>query len=312
MKKVLITCDMPGFFLESLRQMNLLVDYQPTLPTELVMEIIGNYTGLIVSTPVLVDRQMLSRAYGLEFVGRAGSGMENIDVAYARTKGIECFNSAEGNRDAVGEHAVGMLLMLLNNLKRSDLEVREGIWRREANRGTEIRDKVVGIVGYGNTGSAFAKKLSGFDARILAYDKYKKHFDSDDVEEVDLELIFDEADIVSLHVPLTEETRYWADHTFFSSFRKPIVFINTSRGRIVNTADLIASIHKGEVKGACLDVLEEEAITAENMKGISWMQELSDMQNVVLSPHIAGWTHESKDRIGEILLEKVRMVIGGS
>jgi D-3-phosphoglycerate dehydrogenase len=255
---------------------------------------------------------MLSRAYELQFIGRAGSGMENIDVAYATSKGIACVNSPEGNRDAVGEHAMGMLLALLHHLKQADLEVREGIWRREANRGTELKGKTVGIIGYGNTGSAFARKLSGFEAHILAYDKYKANFGNDYVKEVALEAIFRKSDVVSLHIPLTEETRYWADRTFFASFEKPVTFINTSRGKVVRTKDLVAALQEGQLKGACLDVFEEENLTFEEMAKFAWMRELSNMTNVILSPHIAGWTHESKQRIADILLEKVKLVIGGS
>ena len=229
--------------------------------------------------------------------------LENIDVNYLQSKNIKCYNAAEGNRQAVAEHALGMLLSLFNNLNKADQEVRNGIWEREGNRGLELSGKTVAIIGYGNNGSAFAEVLQGFDVKILAYDKYLNDYP----HKSSMERIYKEADVVSLHIPLTEETTYLVDDNFINSFEKDIYLINTARGKCTNTKDLVVALENGKIKGACLDVLEYEKTSFENLskEGLtSDMQYLINSKNTILSPHIAGWTTESNVKIAEVLLNK--------
>lgn len=277
-------------------------------PEELI-KALPAYDALVIRSRFKITKEILDTAKNLKCIGRVGAGMENIDVPYAQSQGITCLCVPEGNRDAVGEHAIGMLLMLLNHLKKADQEVRKGIWLRAENRGHEIKDKTVGIIGYGNMGSAFAKKLSGFDCKILAYDKYKKNFGNDFVTEVEMDRIFDECDILSLHIPLSGETRYLVNSEFISRFKKPIYFINTSRGPCVNTADLVEAIRSGKIKGACLDVLEYESVSFENINNMEQVPEplrfLINSDKVILSPHIGGWTHESNYKMSLLIAEKM-------
>ena len=234
--------------------------------------------------------------------------MENIDVAYAESKGIKCLCAPEGNRDAVAEQALGMLLGLFNNLFGANKEVREGKWIREGNRGVELMGKTVGIIGYGNMGSAFAERLKGFGVNVLVYDKFKKGFETDFIKESSLEDIFKNADILSLHTPLTDETNYLINDSFIHKFSKNIYIINTARGKCLNTSDLVKNLKSGKVLGACLDVLEYEMVSFEALNTNELpeaFQYLIKSDNVVLSPHIAGWTHESNQKIARILAEKI-------
>jgi len=271
-------------------------------------EIAADFTGFIIRSKFKLDEEILKHATQLKFIGRVGAGMENIDIKYAESVGMKCFNAPEGNRDAVAEQAIGMLLSLFNNLKKADAEVRKGIWKREENRGVELGGKIVGIIGYGNTGSAFARKLRGFDVKILAYDKYKSDFSNEFVNEVSLEDLFENADIISLHIPLTDETRFMVDNNFISSFKKDIYLINTSRGKILKTSDLIHNLENNRVIGACLDVLEFEGLSFEDLDNVNLpvaFKQLIEMENVILSPHIAGWTHESNVKLSEVLANKI-------
>jgi len=264
--------------------------------------------GIVIRSKIKVDREAIDRASKLRFIARVGAGMENIDQAYAESKGIVCLNAPEGNRDAVGEHALGMLLSLLNHLCRVNVEVRKGIWIREGNRGTEIHGKTVAIIGYGNMGSAFAEKLSGFGANVIAYDKYKTGFSELYVKEVQMEEVFSEADIVSLHVPLTHETRQMINQSFLEKFRKPVYLLNTARGQCLDTAALMDAIDNGKIRGAALDVLEYENLSFENLAAASLpdsFKRLIGSDKVILSPHIAGWTHESHLKMAQVLLEKI-------
>lgn len=273
-----------------------------------ILEIIGDYTGVIIRSRIQIDKEILNKATKLKFIGRVGAGMENIDVQYAESKGIKCFNSPEGNRDAVGEHALGMLLSLMNNFRQADTQVRNGIWKREENRGVEIKGKTIGIIGYGNMGIAFARKLSGFEANVIAYDKYKSHFSDHFVKEVSMNEIFENADILSLHVPLTEETNYLVNEKFIGNFKKNIWFINTSRGTVVKTDDLADALKSGKIIGAALDVIEYEETSFEMLKNKklpdAWKY-LINAENVILTPHIAGWTAESKEKLARVLGEKI-------
>jgi len=268
-----------------------------------IQQIISNYQGIIIRSRFKIDKQFIDCGINLKFIARAGSGLENIDVDYAESKNIHCYNAAEGNRQAVAEHALGMLLSLFNNLSRADQEVRNGVWEREENRGIELAGKTVAIIGYGNNGSAFAEVLKGFNVKILAYDKYLKDYSYKST----MKTIYKEANIVSLHIPLTEETSYLVDDNFINSFKKNIYLINTARGKCTNTKHLVAALENGKIKGACLDVLEYEKTSFENLsqEGFSNdMQYLINSKNIILSPHIAGWTMESNVKIAEVLLNK--------
>ncbi len=274
-------------------------------------EIISNihvYDGIVIRSKLKITKEIIDKAIRLKFIARAGAGMENIDVAYAESKGIKCLHAPEGNKDAVAEHALGMLLALFNNLCRANKEVREGSWLREANRGIELMGKTVGIIGYGNMGSAFAERLKGFGVKILVYDKYKKNYGNDFVIESTMESLYKECDIISLHTPLTEETNYLINDLFINSFQKNIFIINTARGKCLNTSDLVKNIQSGKILGACLDVLEYEAVSFENVdfkKIPEALQFLFNSEKVIFSPHIAGWTIESNEKIGKILVEKI-------
>lgn len=274
-----------------------------------ILRVLPNYTGIVIRSKVKIDRELLDCATQLKWIARSGSGLENVDVPYAESKGIACINSPEGNRDAVGEHTVGMLLALFNKLLLADREVRDGQWRREANRGLELKGKTVGIIGYGNMGQATAQRLSGFACNVLAYDKYKSGFSSALATEASLEQLFAEADIVCLHVPLTDETRYMVDWPFLNRFAKPIYLSNLARGMVVNTADLVQAMQQELVLGACLDVLEYEShayeLMNENGQLPEPMQYLAQSDRVVLSPHVGGWTVESYIKLSTVLADKV-------
>lgn len=273
-----------------------------------IINIINDYQGVVLRSRITFNKDIIDKAQTLEFIARVGAGMESIDTEYAKSKGIICLNSPEGNRDAVAEHCLGMLLSLSNNIIRANRQVKQGQWLREENRGFEIKDKTIAIIGYGNMGSAFAERLRGFGCEILAYDKYKTNFGNDYVAECNMDKIFNECDILSLHVPLTKETSFLVDTHYINNFKKDIVLINSSRGQVVKTTDLLNGLEKGKIKAACLDVLEYEDTSFEYTKkltDIPEFKELSAMENVIMSPHIAGWTVESKFKLADILADKI-------
>jgi len=277
-----------------------------------LQQLLPNYDAVVIRSKFKLTKDLLANCHKLKCIGRVGAGMENIDVEFAAQKNISCVNAPEGNRDAVGEHALGMLLMLLNNLKKADAEVREGIWLRAENRGYEITGKTIGIIGFGNTGNSFAQKLSGFNCSILAYDKYKTNFGNEFVKESSLDEIFENADIVSLHVPLTSETEFMVNANFIHQFKKPIYIINTARGKCLRTADLAEALKQKKVTGACLDVLEYEAVSFENIDKSTLPEAFTYLihaNNVILTPHIAGWTHESNYKMSLIVAEKMIEVL---
>lgn len=304
--KVLFIDTAHSFLRSGIESLGYECDYFADYNRSNYLEIAHKYSGIIVRSKIKLDKEFLEKCTNLKFIGRVGAGMENIDTEVAESKGIKCLNAPEGNRDAVAEQAIGMLLALFNRLLIADSEVRSGIWIREGNRGYEIGGKTIGIIGYGNTGSAFAQKLVGFDARILAYDKYKTGFSNNYVQECELEDIFNNCDVVSLHVPLTDETRYMINTEFIDKFKKNIYIINTSRGKVLKVSDLTQSIEKGKVLGACLDVLEFEGISFEKIDFPEDFKKLTSLKNVVLTPHIAGWTHESNIKMANTLVEKIR------
>lgn len=274
---------------------------------------VQNYDALVVRSKIAIDRNFIDHARHLRCIGRVGAGMETIDVDYSESVGIRCLNSPEGNRDAVGEHAVGLLLALADKVALADSEVRQGLWRREANRGFEIKGRTVGIIGCGNMGSAFAQRLRGFECQIVAYDKYKSAgYAPDGVEEVSFDELQRRADIVSLHVPLTDETHYMADADFFAAFAKGIYLINTSRGAVVKTRDLAAAMESGKVLGAALDVIEYEDMSKDGLDLDTLPADfryLLQSPRTVLTPHVAGWTVESKYKLAAVLADKINDVL---
>ncbi len=269
---------------------------------------VHNYDGIVIRSRIKITKEIIDKGTRLKFIARAGAGMENIDVNYAESKGIKCLHAPEGNRDAVAEHAIGMILSLFNNLCRANKEVREGKWIREGNRGVELKGKTVGIIGYGNMGSAFAERLKSFGVKILVYDKYKNNFGTTEIIETTQEQIFEEADVLSLHTPLTAETHYLINNAYINKFKKNIYIINTARGKSLNTADLVKNIQLGKVLGACIDVLEYELVSFENIDSKNLPEPflyLAQSEKVMLSSHIAGWTFESNEKIAAILAEKI-------
>ncbi len=302
-KRLLITDPVHPALQLAAERLGYQVDYFPDFTREQTLEVLHQYTGLVVRTKFRADRELIDRGTSLRFIGRAGAGMDNIDVDYAHEKGITCFHASEGNRDAVAEHALGMLLSLLNNLRRADRQVRNGIWDREGNRGLELGGRTVALIGYGNTGSSFARKLSGFGVQVLAYDKYKTGFSDAYATEVSMEEVVKRADVLSIHLPLTRETRQLVNTEYLFHFRRPVFFLNTSRGEIVDTSAVLEAIRSGKVLGAGLDVLESEKFPA--LAQQPWYPELASSDQVILSPHVAGWTVESYRKISEVLAEKL-------
>ena len=305
LKKVIITDHLHPYLEEQLVKLGFDVDVQQDITNEQLFEIIDQYIGLVLSTKIKVTPVLLDKAIQLIFIARAGSGMENIDVPYARAKNIFVINSPEGNANAVAEHAFGSLLALLNNISRSDREIRSGIWRREQNRGTELEGKTIGIIGYGNTGSAFASKLQSFNVQILAHDKYISGFGNNDIKESDPEEIKEKADIISFHLPLTEETYHYLDEGFISDCRKNFWVVNTSRGKVVDSLSLLKGLNSGKVLGAALDVFENEQFYQLQGEDKAILEKMCSLENIILTPHIAGWSHESFFKISKILAERI-------
>ncbi|HNW70410.1 MAG TPA: NAD(P)-dependent oxidoreductase [Bacteroidales bacterium] len=270
--------------------------------------LIGEYHGIVVNSRFMIGKDLIDKARKLQFVARIGSGMESIDTTYLEQQGIRWFNSPEGNRQAVGEHTLALLLNLLNKINIADRQVRHGQWIREANRGLEVEGKTIGIIGYGNMGSSFARCLHGFDSNVIAYDKYKSNYSDDYVCEKSLEELFEQSDIVSMHVPLTEETKFMVNDVFIRSFKKNIYLLNTSRGKVLKTADLVENLKSGKVLGAALDVLEYESASFEQIGFDNFpepMQYLATADNVILTPHIAGWSVESNVKHAQVLARKI-------
>ena len=281
-------------------------DYQPKITRQEIIDSQDQYLGIIVRSKTPINAGLLENQREIKFIGRAGAGIDNLDVTYLQSRKTHVINAPEGNRDALGEHVLGMLLSLSNNLRQADTQVRAGIWDREGNRGFEIKGKTVGLLGYGFMGSSFSEKLNGLGCEVIAYDKYKKGFSNAFVKEATMDQVFEEADIFSLHVPLTNETRNLMDSEFLDRFKKNIVFLNSARGEVVVTEDLVEALKFGKVTHAGLDVLENENLQKLTSEQQTVYSELSRMPNVLFSPHVAGWTYESYENINRVLVEKIK------
>ncbi len=308
-KNKVIILDPPHPLLtERLEKLGLELDFDFESSVEELEKIIHQYDGLVIRSRMKLQAPLLERASRLKFIARYGVGTEHIDLDYAEKQGIAVFNSPEGSKDAVGEHALGMLLMLMNHLGRADREIREGQWKREPNRGLEIKGKTVGILGYGNMGNAFAQRLTGFEARVIAYDKYKTDYGNQYAEAVSLEQLFEESDILSIHIPYMPSNHYFIDKTFLSSFKKNIYLVNTARGLVLNTAELVEAMESGKVIGAAIDVIEYEETSFVKLD-LSELPEpfqyLRRSDRTVLAPHIGGWSMEAKVGHARVLAEKI-------
>ena len=272
---------------------------------EQVLEKIHLYEGVIIRSRIPLDAHFLEKAKNLKFIARVGAGMENIDIAKAQELGIKLINSPEGNKDAVAEHVIGTLLVLMNRLFISSNEVKKGIWLREENRGEEILGKTFGIIGYGNMGKAVAKRLSGFGCKTIFYD-IKPNLSDESATQVSLQELQENADILSLHTPLTEDTLYMIDEEFISKMKKNFYFINTARGKNLKTSALVNALKSGKIKGACLDVLEYEKTSFENLETKNEdLEYLLNSEKAIITPHIAGWTHESKIKLAQVIVDKI-------
>jgi D-3-phosphoglycerate dehydrogenase / 2-oxoglutarate reductase len=308
MKKVLITDKVHPLLIDGIKELGYQVDYDTSIGMDILPNIIEQYEGLVINSKIKMHKEMIDLGVNLKFIGRLGSGMEIIDREYANSKGIAAINSPEGNRNAVSEHAIGMILALYNNLFKSNHEVKNMIWQREENRGLEIKGKTIGIIGLGHTGEQFARKLETWGCTVLAYDKYRSEYSESlrFIALTDLATIQKHSDIISFHLPLSQETKHLCDATFLKACQKSPLIVNTSRGSVVDTQALISALTNKEVYGACLDVFENEHVATFTEEEKEMYQKLYEFDNVILSPHIAGWTKESLEGIASVLLEKIK------
>lgn len=305
---IIITAPIHPIFIETLEQKGFSYKYLPTCNYEQLRNIIHEANGLVVSTNITIDKMLIDIGKSLKWIARLGSGMEHIDVNYAQTKKILCVSSPEGNSNAVAEHALGLLIALMRNINKSAEEVKSHQWLREENRGQEISGKTIGIIGYGNTGSRFAKLLSSFDARILVYDKYKTNIKDSYVAETDLTTLIETSDIISFHLPLNTETSYMANAAFFAKLHRQPILINTSRGGVVDTSALIDALKQKRISGAALDVMENERPSTFSEKESEQYNFLTHQSNVIITPHIAGYSQQSWFKLSRILLEKLQIL----
>ena len=312
-KKVLITDKVHAVLIDGLKALGFTVDYDTTVDNAKLETIIESYEGLVINSKIIMNRSRIDLGKKLKFIGRLGSGLEIIDVNYAASCGIAVCNSPEGNRNAVAEHEIGMLLALFNNLIQADNEVRLFSWNREKNRGRELMGQTIGVIGLGHTGSAFAEKLFSWNVKVLGYDKYRKDYPENlgFVEKTDLDTLLHNADIISLHLPLTDETKYFVNQACINKCKDGVIISNTSRGQIVQTDVLIQGLKSGKIGGACIDVFENEKPETYNDDEKEMYTTLYNMENVILTPHIAGWTKESLERIATVLLNKIKERISG-
>ena len=301
--RFLIVDDIHEVFLAKLTAANIAYDYLPAITSEEAQRILPSYDGLVIRSKFQVTAQVMGQCPQLKIIARGGAGMDNIDEEYAKSNAITLLNAPEGNRQAVAEHMMGMLLALLNHLRTGDIQVRQGKWLREENRGTELAGRTVALIGYGHNGQAMAKCLSGFGVQTIAYDKYKTGFSDRYAREVSMEEVVKHADVLSLHVPLTRETKGMIDAEYWFHFKKPILFLNGARGEIVKIPDLLKAIDAGKVIAAGLDVLPAEGLPS--LENQDWYPSLIKRDNILLSPHVAGWTVESYYKIADTLSYKL-------
>jgi D-3-phosphoglycerate dehydrogenase / 2-oxoglutarate reductase len=304
--KCLIIDSMHESIFDMLTGIDVSYDYRPTIKREEIKSILGNYDGLMVRSKTIIDRDLLGESPALKFIARAGAGIDNLEEDYIVKKGIAIVHAAEGNRDAVGEYTVGALLSLMRNIPRADKEVRSMIWERESNRGEEIMGKTVGLIGYGNMGQSFARRLKGFECKVLAYDKYKTNFSDSYATESTIEGLYRDVDILSLHIPLTAETRALVDVQYLNRFRKKLILVNTSRGEIVPFESIVQGFEANKLRGVVLDVLENEKLPTLTQKQMAAFNSLKVRTDVIFTPHIAGWTYESHIKINVALTEKIK------
>jgi len=306
--RIIITAPTPPFLMETLTQKGYEVMYEPAISYEALSKIIDTATGLIVTTRLKIDAAMINAAIQLKWIGRIGSGMELIDTEYAASKNIQCLSTPEGNCTTVGEHALGLLLSLMNRIHSSYDEIKNGQWIRDANKADELTGKTVGIIGFGNTGAAFAKLLSGFDVKILAHDIFKTNFDTAQIKQVSLQQIQGEADVISLHLPLTELTHHYANDSFFNACIQKPYFLSTCRGAVTNTDALLKALQNQLVRGVGMDVLENEQLDSYTPSEQARLKALMDYPNFILTPHIAGYSQEAYFKMSQILLGKLGII----
>lgn len=304
--KVLIVDEMHESLLPLLREIGYTPVYMPIIQRDQILEILHTFTGLVIRSKTPVDEALIRTASKLKFVARAGAGLDNLDVKALKEKNIAIINAPEGNMDAVGEHTVGMLLGILHKINHAHQQISEGIWNREDNRGIELKGKVVGIYGVGFMGRAFASKLKGFGCRVIGYDKYRADVASDAIESVSLDELKKQSEILSIHLPLSEETKGLLDEPYLREFSQLKILINTARGKVVKTADLLALLDRGDLYGAALDVLENEKMATYTKEEREMIQRLAQHPHVLLTSHVAGWTFESYERINQVMIEKIK------
>jgi D-3-phosphoglycerate dehydrogenase len=304
----LILDDIHPIFIEQATALGLKVDVAINIESTEIERRVGSYEIIVINSKVKVDNVLINKAVKLKYILRPGSGLENVDVEYAASKNIICINSPEGNCNAVAEHTLAMILMWHHKILKAANEVKQGVWLRKENTGIELKNKTIGILGYGNVGMALSDKLLSFGVRILVFDKYKKGFSKLGIEECSVEKIMEEADIISFHVPLTDETNYMVDEHFINQLKKDVLLVNTSRGKVVKTKAIVNALQQKKLLGACLDVLENENSSSFNADEKQDFNYLCNAENVILTPHIAGWTVEAKKDMAEVLIKKIKKI----
>lgn len=308
-KRCLIIDKMHESIVPMLQQVGFHVDYLPDIKRKELLDNIHLYTGLVVRSKTAIDEELISKATQLKFVARAGAGIDQLDVESLERRNIAIVNAPEGNRDALAEHTIGMLLSLFNRIHLADRQVRSGVWDREGNRGVELKTKTVGLIGFGYMGKAFAQRLASFGCTIIAYDKYLENYGTSIVKEASLEEIWERADVLSLHIPLTQESRTMVNDVFIDKFKKPFYFVNTARGEIAPFASICNGLSTGKILGAALDVLENEKIGQLSVEQKRYFDAIAQSDKVILTPHVAGWTFESYEKINQVLVDKIKKML---